>query len=1770
MRYRIFFALFLFSFLALAGVAQAAPAAPTSLNAWYYTSSGLGLVGLSCTDNADNEIEFRLYRKLSTDTAWSSAYSTYTAKAGVGGTVQINDPNANLPAGIYEYKIAACNSSSGCSDFSNVASVTVGTSSGGGSGSDTTPPSMPSGFTATASVIYQVNLSWGASTDNVGVSGYKIYRNGTYLTQVGPNATSYSDTSVSGAVTYGYYVVAYDQAGNVSLQTQQISVTVLYDTTQPSAPGNLIASNQSSSQIQLSWGASTDNVGVTQYAIYRNSSYLASVSSGSCCNYTDNSVTSGATYTYYVTAYDARGNISPASNSVAITASSSSGGGSGGGTTSDATAPYWPNGYTYGSSILSSTSIRVNWSAATDNIGVTGYKIYRNGTQITTTTLLEYTDSGLAPATAYSYSVSAYDAASNNSAQINFSSVTTWSDTSNNTTTPPTTDTTAPAITNVRAENIIGPGAQIKWSTDDAANSRVFYGLSSGNLLYLADNRCDGSGYVTSHCVNLTDFVANAVYYYKVKSLNESGLDSESSVYQFTSASAVTADTTVPTHPSAVSSYAVSASSINISWSGATDNVGVTGYKIYRNGTFLSATTGLSYADSGLAPSTGYSYTIAAYDAAGNLSGVSVSTNATTMTNTNTNTTTTVSYANISGKVTLSTGVSVESANVYLNSNDRYYSAITDASGQYSLTSVYPASYSVKVYGPSSSAYQAISKSVTLAAGQTAILNLQFTASSKVIKGKVSYPDGRPVTNAGIGAYNSVSGAWTNGYANGDGVFAMQVSGGKWQVNIYPKSTGATQASDWSYMEPPREISFKDDASAEEMTVNFTVKGAQVAVKGYVFLPDGTSPMAGTVSVSLRGSSGFEQRPSVDSSGMFFMYLPADTYNGEIFSTDARYGGGEIAVFSVVSGTVDLGKFYLKTRSEKIKGAVKDANGNPIAGVWINANQYANGKFAQVKSLENGSYEIAVSAGEWSVQAYSDPMLGYSYNQSPKYVTVVSAGTAEANFIMTKSDAQISGNIIDASGQTITDAQGYISTYVPATGMTMYYGSQSFGGQIEKGSFSFKLPVGNYTLSVNFPPDSGYIPPEPQSVAVVSGETKKVNIAIAKTDVALSGFLRDGAGAVIKGLGDDKVKVYLSAKGGAWHNAKIDSSTGAFSARISAGTWYLGYWVESSSGYVSSGKDIEITVAAGESKDIDITLLKANSVISGIIKTSDGVVLPNVWVSVNTRSFSAMTGNSNGTIYGSSYIGGASSDQSGKFEIKVPAGKYFIQSSYSMNSGYLNPPEMEVAVESWKTASLEIIFKKPDATLNGIAAVDGKGVPAFVWAWRESGGYASMRADDSGKYSFAVSRNSKWRVAASYERNGVYHKSAEIIAEIGDQASLTQDLTLLSLSTVLPAAVEKVVETVKPQSVELQNGAKVVVPANALATSGSANIAMKPDVEVPSSGSTNVVGTGYKVEAKDENGQGITNLNAEITISIPYDEADLTAKGLKPEDLTLSFFDETTQTWKPVEKQVVDKETKIVSGMVNHLTLFALVAPADATSPSAPSGVSALLKDGAVVLSWKNPVMDFHHVKIYRSSQKGVPGTAVFNYITNESKSDSSGNASYFYTIRAVDLAGNESANTTQYQAGESAASEEVVAPVAVAIPSAQSGILLVRAEGDPRVYVVENSKKRWIKSPDEFNAGGYKWSEIKLISSAQLAGYADQSAIFKFLAALKLGSRGEAVRKLQELLALDKAIYPRGLVTGYYGNLTRAAVIHFQAKHKIRQTGIVGAETRNKLNELL
>jgi fibronectin type 3 domain-containing protein len=182
---------------------------------------------------------------------------------------------------------------------------------------DTTPPSKPTGLTATAASAQEVDLAWNAATDDIGVTGYKIYRNGSLLTTTGP-VTTYADTSVAGSTTYTYTVRASDGTNDSPESDPASATTPSGDTTPPSQPAALAATAVSFDRVDLSWGAASDDVGVTGYTVYRNGQPLASVD-GSTTRYSDKTVVPSTTYTYTVDAVDAAKNRSPQSDPASAT-----------------------------------------------------------------------------------------------------------------------------------------------------------------------------------------------------------------------------------------------------------------------------------------------------------------------------------------------------------------------------------------------------------------------------------------------------------------------------------------------------------------------------------------------------------------------------------------------------------------------------------------------------------------------------------------------------------------------------------------------------------------------------------------------------------------------------------------------------------------------------------------------------------------------------------------------------------------------------------------------------------------------------------------------------------------------------------------------------------------------------------------------------------------------------------------------------------------------------------------------------------------------------------------------------------------------------------------------------------------------------------------------------------------------------------------------------------------------------------------------------------
>ncbi|MFD9306705.1 discoidin domain-containing protein [Streptomyces sp. NPDC060048] len=189
---------------------------------------------------------------------------------------------------------------------------------------DTQAPTAPAALGYSEPATGQIKLTWNASTDNTGVTGYDVYANNQLRTSVAGNATTYTDTQpASASVTY--YVRAKDAAGNQSANSNSVTrAGEAGDTQAPTAPGSLALTEPASGQIKLTWQASTDNVGVSGYEVFADNVPLTTVA-GSVTTYTD-SRPAGATVSYFVRAKDAAGNRSGDSNSV--TRNGSGGGGS--------------------------------------------------------------------------------------------------------------------------------------------------------------------------------------------------------------------------------------------------------------------------------------------------------------------------------------------------------------------------------------------------------------------------------------------------------------------------------------------------------------------------------------------------------------------------------------------------------------------------------------------------------------------------------------------------------------------------------------------------------------------------------------------------------------------------------------------------------------------------------------------------------------------------------------------------------------------------------------------------------------------------------------------------------------------------------------------------------------------------------------------------------------------------------------------------------------------------------------------------------------------------------------------------------------------------------------------------------------------------------------------------------------------------------------------------------------------------------------------------
>jgi chitodextrinase len=330
---------------------------------------------------------------------------------------------------------------------------------------DSQAPSTPANLTLNGATTSSLSVSWSASSDNVGVSSYGVYLDG--ATVASPSSTTHTLSGLSCGVTYQIDVDAVDAKGNRSGKVSLSGSTAACpDTTAPTSPQFPIASGTTISSITVTWLSSWDGVGVTGYGVYRGTTRLATVVEPGL-SYTFTGLACGTGYSLSVDAFDAAGNVSPKST---ISASTSA--------CADTTKPSAPSGLAVSS--VTQTGLTFGWATSTDNVGVAGYTVFRNGSLLGQTSATSYPVGGLSCGTSYSLAVEARDAAGNVSSRPSISASTSACPAQP----PPPPPPSAPSLA---ALTFVSPTAStlsglVTWEvTSPVAVSRIDYSIDGGS-----------------------------------------------------------------------------------------------------------------------------------------------------------------------------------------------------------------------------------------------------------------------------------------------------------------------------------------------------------------------------------------------------------------------------------------------------------------------------------------------------------------------------------------------------------------------------------------------------------------------------------------------------------------------------------------------------------------------------------------------------------------------------------------------------------------------------------------------------------------------------------------------------------------------------------------------------------------------------------------------------------------------------------------------------------------------------------------------------------------------------------------------------------------------------------------------------------------------------------------------------------------------------------------------------------------------------------------
>ena len=472
---------------------------------------------------------------------------------------------------------------------------------------DSIRPTTPGDLAFTIGPDQSVTLSWTPSMDDIGVDSYRIIQTGVDVQLVSGSENTAVITGLARG-TYWFQVQALDASGNQSFKTPSVEVMVTGDDiSAPSVPTDLVVTGDPAGpSLTATWTPSTDDVGVTAYAVYRNGVFVRTVSGDVTTVRID--VDFGDHYVR-IAARDAAGNESattPSTLTQVVPPPSL-----------DTSNPSTPRGLA--ATVLANGTIDVSWSASRDNVGVAYYRVTRNNAEVVlvSSPATSVNVTTLGPGTHY-IAVQAFDMAGNSSWKT--PTVTAVIATPPTTTTAPTTTTPATDIRNPSTPRDLAATVRPDGSIDISwSASRDNVGVTAYRVTRNNTEVVVVPGTQTS--VNVTT-LGFGTHYLAVQAFDMAGNSSwKTPTVTVVVVPPPSLDTSNPSTPRGLAATVLANGTIDVSWSASRDNVGVAYYRVTRNNAevVLVSSPATSVNVTTLGPGTHY-IAVQAFDMAGNSS----------------------------------------------------------------------------------------------------------------------------------------------------------------------------------------------------------------------------------------------------------------------------------------------------------------------------------------------------------------------------------------------------------------------------------------------------------------------------------------------------------------------------------------------------------------------------------------------------------------------------------------------------------------------------------------------------------------------------------------------------------------------------------------------------------------------------------------------------------------------------------------------------------------------------------------------------------------------------------------------------------------------------------------------------------------------------------------------------------------------------------------------------------------------------------------------